>query len=170
MNLFLTVRVLHVLLGAAWLGAAVFSAFFLMPSIQEAGAEGGKVMGLLVRRKLIPYIASISGLTVVTGVYLFWHFTSGFEPAFLRTASAHVYAGGGVLGLVAAILATTGVTRNIKKAMALMGQAASSTDAAARTRLIEQAAALRQRARTSATIVAVLLIITIMAMAAGQYV
>ena len=169
-HLFLASRVLHVLLGAIWLGGAFFTAFFLMPAVQEAGPEGGKVMGILVRRKLIPFIASVSGLTVVTGFYLYWHLTNGFSPALSATRSAQVFGGGGALGTIAAILAVSGVTRSMKKAMALMAQAAAVADPAAKAPLIAQAAAVRQRARTFATIVAVLLIITIMAMAAGHYV
>jgi uncharacterized membrane protein len=169
-ELFLTLRVFHVLFAAAWLGGAVFTAFFLMPAMQEAGPDAGKVMAALMRRKLPAYIASVSGLTVVTGLYLYWHFTSGFDPALSASRGGQVFGAGGLLGIVAFILAASGVSRSMKQMMKLMGQAASTTDASARSALIERATALRRRARTFATIVAVLLIFAIMAMAAGHYV
>jgi len=52
----------------------------------------------------------------------------------------------------------------------IMGQAASTADTTARAALMDRAAVLRHRARVFASIVAVLLILTIMAMAAGHYV
>jgi len=58
----------------------------------------------------------------------------------------------------------------MKRAMQIMGQAASTADTTARAALMERAAVLRHRARVFASIVAVLLILTIMAMAAGHYV
>ena len=169
-DLFLAFRIVHILLGAAWLGTAVFNAFFLMPAIQDVGPDGGKVAVALMRRHMVPYIASISGLTVVTGLYLYWRFTGGFDPALSGSMGARVFGAGGVLGIVAAVLATSGVTRSMKQAMKLMAQAGSTAVASERGALVERAAALRQRARKFATIVAVLLIVTIMLMAVGHYV
>jgi len=169
-QMFLVVRVFHVLFGAAWLGAAVFNAFFLMPAMQEAGPDAGKVMAALMRRKLPTFVASISGLTVLSGLYLYWRFTNGFDPALRGSRSVMVFGTGGVLGMTAAILAVSVVTRSMKRAMQIMGQAASTADTTARAALMERAAVLRHRARVFASIVAVLLILTIMAMAAGHYV
>ena len=169
-TLFLAFRILHVLLGGAWIGAAIFSAFFFMPAVQEVGPDGGKVVAAMMRRKLVPYIASISGLTVVTGLYLYWHFTAGFDPVLSASRGGRIFGTGGVLGIIAAILATGGVTRSMKQAMALMAQAAKTTDPTGRGALLERAGILRQRARTFATIVALLLVATIMLMAVGHYV
>src|SRR5437763_9946864 len=55
-GVYLSVRALHVLFGAIWLGMAVFASFFVMPAIQEAGPEGGKVMAILMRRGLPKFI------------------------------------------------------------------------------------------------------------------
>lgn len=38
---FLTLRVLHVLLAGAWFGAAVFTAVYLGPAVAQAGPAGG---------------------------------------------------------------------------------------------------------------------------------
>jgi len=131
-QMFLVVRVFHVLFGAAWLGAAVFNAFFLMPAMQEAGPDAGKVMAALMRRKLPTFVASISGLTVLSGLYLYWRFTNGFDPALRGSRSVMVFGTGGVLGMTAAILAVSVVTRSMKRAVliacALLGGIASPAD------------------------------------------
>src|ERR1700687_5556018 len=78
--LFLSMRVLHVALAGAWLGAAMFTALYLGPSLLELGPAGAPLLATMVRRGLVKYMASIGGLTVVTGLYLFWRFTGGVGP------------------------------------------------------------------------------------------
>ena len=169
-GLFLSVRVLHVLVGGTWLGMAVFASFFMTPAIKDAGPEGGKVMAALAKRGMVAFIPSVAGLAVLSGIYLYWHFTDGFDPAVSRSMSGRVFATGGLFGLIAAIIGGSVVSRNMKKVLAIMSQVATTTDAAARASLMEQAGQLRQRAGTAGRIVAVLLIITTALMALGHYV
>jgi hypothetical protein len=167
--LFLSIRVLHVLLGAAWLGAAVLLSFFLMPAVTDAGPDGGKVVIALIGRRLDAYIASIAGLTVLTGLYLYWTVTGGFDPATSATMKGRVLGLGGVLGLAAAIIGGSVVSRNMKKAVALMTQASGATDAGGRSALLAEAAQCRQKAATGGRIVAVLLIVIIVLMVVGGH-
>lgn len=169
-TLFLSVRVLHVVFAGLWLGTAFLASMFVMPAIKEAGPEGGKVMIALMRRRLPVYISSVAGMTVLTGFWLYWRFTEGFDPGISSSMGGRVFGAGGVLGLVAAIIAGSVVARNMKKIVALMQQASAQADAAARTNLIDQASRLRSRTATAARIVTVLLIVTAMLMALGHYV
>jgi SAM-dependent methyltransferase len=79
--LFLLLRAAHVLLAALWVGSVAFISFFLMPAFEESGAAAGPVMGALLRRKLPVFMAAIGGTTVLTGFYLYYRFTGGFDPA-----------------------------------------------------------------------------------------
>jgi len=165
---FLSVRVLHVLFGAIWLGAAVFLTFLLMPAMRQAGPAGGKVVQVLGRR--IPaFIASISGLTVLTGLWLYWHFTDGFDPGLSSTMGGRVFGAGGVLGLAAAIIGGSVVGRNMKHVVALLDQM-DRTEPAARAALMDRLAQHRHKAMVAGRIASVLLIFTIMLMALGHYV
>ena len=83
--LFLILRPVHVLLAATWLGSAVFISLMLMPTIESSGPSGGAVMLGLNRKGLVPFFASLAGLTVLTGIYLFWRFTGGFDPEISRS-------------------------------------------------------------------------------------
>jgi hypothetical protein len=168
--LFLAMRVFHIVLGAAWLGTAVAGSFFFLPSIAEAGPEGGKIIVALVRRKFMTYIASVSGLTVLTGFWLYWRFTSGFDPGMSASSGGKVFGAGGVLGLIAAILAVSGVSRNVKKVLRLMAQMNATSDEKARAALLQQATKHRHTAMIIGRIVALLLIMTAMLMAVGHYV
>ena len=141
-----------------------------MPAIQDVGPDGGKVMAAMARRGLITFIPSVAGLTVLTGIYLDRHFTDGFDAALSGSMGARVFGTGGLLGLIAAIIGGSVVSRSIKRVLALMGSVATTTDAAARASLLQEVARFRQRAGTAARIVAVLLMITVVLMALGHYV
>jgi uncharacterized membrane protein len=166
---FLSVRVVHILFGAIWLGAAFFMSFLLMPALREAGPDGSKVVQGLGRRRIHVFIASISGITVLTGLWLYWRFTGGFNPADSASMGGRVFGAGGVLGLVAAVIAGSVVGRNMKRVVALLAQM-DRTEAAGRAALMDQLLHHRQKAASGARIVAVLLIVTIVLMAIGHYV
>jgi hypothetical protein len=166
--MYLTIRALHVLLGALWFGFAVLLAFFLMPAMEEAGPGGAKVAAGLERHRLMVAFASIAGLTVLSGIWLYWRYTAGFNPAISRTHAGMAFGLGGVLGIIAAILGGSVVGRSMKRAGALAASAATAPEAD-RGPLLAQAAAFRARARTSAKLLAILLAITIILMATAAY-
>jgi hypothetical protein len=167
---FLAARVLHVLLGAIWLGTVVSTSIFLMPAIQEAGPDAGKVMLAMARRGFDPFLASVAGLTVLSGLYLYWHFTAGFDPAISASMGGRFFGLGGVLGLVAAIVGGSVVSRSSRKIVALMKQAATTADPGARSQVMQQVDGLKKRVTNGARAVVVLLILTIILMALGHYV
>ena len=168
--LFLLFRVAHVLMAAVWLGATAFVSFFLMPAIQDTGPAAGPVMGALVRRKLAVFMSSLGGLTVVTGFYLYWRFTGGFDHALSATRAATVYGAGGVAGLLALIIDGAIVTRNAKKMAGLGAQLASMPDGPARATATAEMAAARTRAAVAGRVVIILQMIALACMAVGHYV
>lgn len=168
--LFLTVRVAHVLLAALWLGATGFVTFFLMPALQETGPAAGPVMGALIRRKIDVFMASLGGTTAVTGIYLYWRFTGGFDPALSGTRAAMVFGTGGIAGILAVIIGAAVVSRNAKKMAGLGARLASMPDGPERAGLMTQMAAARGRAAAGGRILLVLQAIALVCMAIGHYV
>lgn len=166
---FLSVRVLHVLFGAIWLGTAFFMTFMVMPAVRDAGPDGAKVVQGLGRRGIVPFIAAISGLTALTGLWLYWRFTDGFDPGLSASMGGQVFGTGGVLGLAAAVIAASVVGRNLKRVLALVDQM-EKTEPAGRAALMDQLQRHRRKAAAGGRIVVVLLILTIMLMALGHYV
>jgi uncharacterized membrane protein len=166
--LFLLLRAAHVLLAAIWVGTVAFMTLFLMPALQESGATG-PMMGALIRRKLPAFIAAIGGLTVVTGFYLYYRFTGGFDPALSGSTGAMVFGTGGIAGLVALIIGGAIVARSWKK-MTTLGPRLASAPEAERAALAAELAAARQKAVTFSRIVLVLQAIALVLMAIGHYV
>jgi hypothetical protein len=165
--LYLSARALHVLLGATWLGFVTLMSFFLMPAVVEAGPDGGKIMAGMARRGLSRFIASIAGLTVLTGLVLFW--LTGRFGAASATIGGRLLGVGALLGLIAAIVGGGVVGRGMDRAMKLAGEAAATSDAKLRAQLLADAGQARDRAAKAAKVVVVLLMLTTVLMAIGPH-
>src|SRR4051812_6244487 len=167
--LFLTLRAAHVLLAAIWLGATVFTSVLLMPVIEGSGPTGGQIMSALERKGMTPLFASIGGTTVLTGFYLFWHFTGGFDPEISRTHAGMAFGVGGLAGLLALIIGGAVIGRSSKKVIALMGQLPKASDAQ-KPALMQEAAMLRGRMKTFGALVLLLQVVALLLMAVGHYI
>jgi len=152
--LFLLVRATHVLLAALWLGSIGFMTLFLNPALQDVGPAAGTVMASLTRRKIHAFMASIGGLTVLSGFYLYYRFTGGFDPALSGSRGAMVFGFGGICGLAALIIGGAVIGKNVKK----MTEPGANVPA------------LRAKVSTASKIVLVLQIIAAGLMAVGHYV
>lgn len=168
--LFLTIRVVHVLLAALWLGSAGFVAFLLMPAMEDTGPAGVPMMGAIARRGLNAFMGSLGGITVLTGIYLYWRLTGGFDPALSATRAAMVFGTGGVAGILSVIIGGAVVGRNVRLMGTLGGKAMSMPEGPERAGLMTQMAAARGRAATGGRILLVLQAIALVCMAIGHYV
>jgi len=168
--LFLAVRSLHVLLAAAWVGIVAFISLLLSPALGDVGLDGAPVMSALARRGIHVFIASIGGITVLTGIWLYWRFTGGFQPTISATMGARVFGAGGVAGILALIFGGAIVARAAKKLTTLGAQVAGVTDAAQWTALVNEIAATRSRLGLWGKIVLALQVVALVCMAIGHYV
>jgi hypothetical protein len=166
---FLFVRVLHVLLAAVWLGATVFVSLLLMPAVNAAGPAGGQMM-IALNKRIVPFFASLGGLTVLTGIYLYWRFTGGFDPVISRSHAGMAFGIGGVAGLLAAIIGGSVVGRSSKRVVEIMQRVATMGDGAQKTSMIEEANGLKQRMTTFGAVVLILQIVATALMALGHYI
>jgi hypothetical protein len=167
---FLAVRALHVLLAAAWLGTTAFIYMFLSPTLDEVGPSSVTLVAAMGRRGLNALIASVGGLTVLTGFWLYWRFTGGFDPAASATMGARVFGAGGVAGLLALILSGAIVSRTAKKMTELAAKAGATTDAAQRTAITADVIALKRRLSVWGKTVLALQVVALVCMAIGHYV
>jgi len=166
--LFLTMRALHVVLAAAWFGAVLFTTLYLGPSLEEAGPAGGQLMSIMVKRGVHKYLASIGGLTVVIGFYLFWRLTG--DPAFAGSHRGIAYSVGALTGIIALILGGSMVGGSVKKLAELGPKAAALPEGAERAALMATILNLRARVTLFSKIVAALLFISMVTMALGHLV
>lgn len=125
-------RILHIGAGVAWGGSVFLFVILIQPSAGAIGpAAGPFMMELLGRRKLVSWLLSLAGTTVVAGLFLYWkdwHDRGSFGD--------FVSSGFGLaltLGAIAAILAFTvglfGTRPNVARLLELSRVAAASEGA-----------------------------------------
>jgi uncharacterized membrane protein len=168
--LFLSVRVLHVLLAATWLGATAFAYLFLEPALDEIGPASSSLMAALARRGIHAFMGSIGGVVAVTGIWLYWRFTGGFDPALSRTMAARVFGAGGAAGILAVIIGGAVVGRTARKMTSLAAKATAMPEGVDRAAVTAQVAAAKRRVAVGGKLVLVLQIVALGLMAIGHYV
>jgi uncharacterized membrane protein len=162
-------RVIHVLAGVFWVGAMVFVSGFLVPSLAEVGPDASKVMAGLERRKFMIIMPVIATLTILSGLWLYWRASSGFEVDYMKSGPGHAYAFGAIFATAAFIIGLT-VTRPAMMKATALGQSAAAASESERPAIMAQAQALRKRGATGGNIVASLLVLSALMMAVGRYV
>lgn len=169
--IFLIIRILHVLLAALWIGASAFAVLFLDRLLTESdGPSPAAVLTTLGRGGMNAFMASVGGLTVLTGLWLYWRFTGHFDPQQSGTMGARVFGTGGLAGIIALIVGGSVIGRTFKKMTALASRAASLPEGPERTTALSQIEASRARVHKTGWIVLVLQFIALATMAIGHYV
>jgi hypothetical protein len=168
--LFLLVRVTHVFLAAIWIGAAVYTSYFLMPAIAESGPAGGQVMAAVMRRGVTRFLGIVAGTTIVTGIYLYWRFTGGFDPGVSGSRTGMVFGIGGVAGILAGIVGGGVIGRGAGQLQAIGGRLASLGEGPERAALLRQAGAVQRRMAVGGKVLILLQVIALALMAIGHYV
>ena len=162
-------RLLHIVLGVFWVGTMLFNVFFLGPAMEAAGPDGAKVAAGLMQRRFFAILPIVAIVTVLSGLWLYWRASLGFEPAYMRSGPGMTYGTGAVAAVLAFILGAAVVRPAMMKAFAL-GQRAGAAAPDERGTLLAQAKSLRARATRMSLWVAGLLIVAASAMAIGRYV
>jgi uncharacterized membrane protein len=99
---FVVLRLIHILSGAFWLGAAVTMFVFLQPTAQATAPEGQRFMLHLLRnRRFSEVTLGAALLTGVAGGILFWRDTNGLQLDAMTQKGSLGFTVGGVAGGIA---------------------------------------------------------------------
>ncbi len=155
---FVTLRSVHIVTAALWLGSTALLAWFVMPATGNLAPE---MIARLVRHKLPAFMASLGGTTVLSGLLLYWHLT-GLSTAGAGSHIGIVYGIGGATGLAAAIIGGAVVGKSVVKIAELHAAAGGATS--------EAIVLLQRRVATGGRLVVALLLITLILMTVGHYI
>jgi len=164
----LLMRLLHIVLGVFWAGTLMFTAFFLLPSVREAGPDGAKVIAGLMRRRFLTVMPVVAAGSILSGFWLYWKMSVGFQPEYMRSPMGQAFGFGSVTAIVAFILGIKVVRPSMLRAAKLAQEAGAAALAERDTRMAE-VQALRSRAGKAGVAVAMLLALTVAAMAVARY-
>lgn len=167
--LLIALRLVHVVSAVLWVGMMFFTTYFLLPAIQDAGPEGGKVMAAVQRRGVLTVMPLLAVSTILSGLWLYWRASLGFEPAYMHSRTGMTFGLGGALAIVAYVLGLAVVRPSMMRAMKIMQTldgARSEDERRGRLRDVER---LRARSGTAGRAVAWMLLFAAASMAVARY-
>jgi uncharacterized membrane protein len=155
----LVLRLVHILGGIWWVGAGLFTTFFIAPALKAAGpAAAGAVMGNMQKRHLFTVMPIVAILTMLSGLRLMM-IVSGGNGDWFRHMPGHIYSVSGALSIVAFLTSLLVARPAMVKAQKLaQGGGDSAT--------IQK---LQQRGATVTMIAVVLLVLAAAGMAVARY-
>ena len=163
--LIIVLRLLHIVAGVFWVGAAMVSTFFLSPAVAATGEAGRAFMDYLITKaRISTRISAASGTTVLAGAILYWLDSQGFTSSWTTSGPGIGFALGAVLALVGMGLGAL-VGASAKK-LGAIAAAAKGKPSAAQLAELKAAQASMSRASLWST---VLLVISLVCMATARY-
>ena len=164
----IVLRFFHVFSGALWVGMLAFQTFYLMPALNEAGPEAGKIMGALARRRIHIVMPIIALLTLISGFWLLSRLSGGNMGALMAQPMGKAFGLGGLSALLAFLLGVV-VMRPAMMRMMKLQESLPSAAPADRGGITAELQQLRTRGNTLAKVVNWMLLFTLGAMAVARY-
>lgn len=168
--LMILLRSIHVVLGALWVGIAVFVAFFLMPSLKEIGPDANKVMVALQKRGMVTFVPAIAILTLLSGIGLLWKVSSGFGAEYMGSHMGMALSTGALAAIVGWTIGMTVVAPSMYKAATMSQALPTITAEAERNAQLATIMQLRARGAAGGRWTAILLLVAVLFMAVARYV
>ena len=162
----LLLRIVHIVGGVFWAGSAFMLVQFVAPAVRLAGPEGAKFMQRLVLgTRFVVVTATAAGLTVLTGLLLYWRASGGLRTEWMSTGTGVMFTIGGLAGLIA-LFAGSAIGANSRK-LATLGASLQGPPSPEQAAEIDR---LQNRLSNLGAATAILLLVVLIAMASAQYV
>jgi len=166
----IVLRAIHVLGGLFWVGSGLFSTFYLMPAMREAGPAAGAVMAGLARRRMFVVMPVVAILTILSGVRLMMITSANFSAAYFQSGRGATFAWGGTFAIAAFFIGMLFVRPAGAKAGRLTQEMQTAADDATKARLAAELARVQKLVAIFYPIVTLLLIAAVIAMAVARYI
>jgi uncharacterized membrane protein len=164
----ISLRLVHIISGALWVGAILLLAAFLVPAVRSSGAGGAQVMQELVKRRFHVYMGALPALVVLSGFTMYLRLTILTHGAFARTPVGIALGTGGSIALVALIIGGAVVGRTVN-ALTTLGAQLQTTGGPPSPAQHQEVQRLQARLAASAKVVSVLVLVTTSLMATARY-
>ena len=147
---YLVLLFLHVLFGIVWAGGAITAGLFIVPSVIEAGPQGGAVMAGVVKRRFPVVMVIAATIVVLAGARMYM---LRFSTEWLTTPEGLVLTIGAILGLGAYALGVF-VQRPLVSRMGAMAAQIAASGAPPTTQQTAELLAMRARLKKIAALTA----------------
>jgi len=167
--LIIILRIIHILAGALWVGAAFFNILFLQPTIRATGADGQKVSQYMVRKtRMTTYVYAVATLNFLAGLILYIIIT-GFRPAFLMSGYGLTLTIGALAGIISWIMVVF-LVRGIFSRMAAIGQMIQSQGGTPTPEQVGEMQSLAKRLGSLGNYNLVFMAIAVVGMSTARYI
>jgi len=161
-------RLIHIIFGAFWFGGVLSVAFFIFPAQRAIGQPGMLfVRQLMMGQKFRSYMIGAAVLTILSGLTMYIRYAMA-GGGWAQTNTAKILGIGALTAIIAAGIGT-GYTGKIgKKMLELGGQIQASGGPPTDAQKAEMES-LQGKMQSAFRIVAILLLLTVAAMASARY-
>jgi hypothetical protein len=162
-------RIVHILAGVFWVGAALTVILFIQPTAREVGPAAGPFMAHLAgRKRLIDFVLSAAGLTVLAGLLMYWRVSGGLDLDWVGSAPG-ISLTIGALCAIAALAVGGSVVRPGIMATLAIGREVAASGGAPTPEQAAQMQAIQRRSIAAGKAIVPLLIVAVIGMAAARY-
>lgn len=164
----IVLRVLHILGGVFWVGAAWMIAGFLYPTANASAPEGPRFLQRLFQSRLPTLISAAAGLNILTGLLLYWKDSGGLKLEWITTRAGLAFTLGGVAAIVALVIGFA-VSKPAADKLGMLGKEIATGGKPPSPEQAAEMQRLAKRTADAATWVAVLLALALIEMAVARY-
>jgi uncharacterized membrane protein len=165
----IVLRLIHILSGVFWVGAATAFFLFVQPSIVAAGPAGGPVMREISVVRRFPMIQTIAAtLTVLAGFLLYVKDSAGFDTGWIFGAGGIGFTIGG-LAAFGAWVAGLGAVRPRVARLGVIGAAVAASGGPPDAEQQSEIGRIQGELRSLGVAHVVLFVIAVAGMASARY-
>jgi uncharacterized membrane protein len=163
-----TLRLIHIFTGVYWAGTMFFFVTFLDPSLRSLGPDGGKVMIRMFERGYMKVLPIVASLTVISGLWLLWILSGGFDSTYLSSPVGMALSTGGGFAILAWLIGIVFI-RPAGARIWEIAKAMPQADEARRNALVAEMGQVRARTVAGGRLVFGLLVLSVALMAIARY-
>ena len=168
LGLTVVLRILHIVFGAFWVGAALMLTYFISPAVRETEDSGQKFFSHVMQKTNLTKTITFSALiSVIAGLALYWIRSDGFQTGWMASGPGIGFGLGGLaalIGLHYGLLQGKRSTALTKLGQDIQSQGTPPTDTQLKT--IQK---LQGQLKTGGQINAISLLISSLLMATARY-
>lgn len=164
-------RILHIAAGVAWAGSIFLFVVLIQPSAGAIGpAAGPFMMELLGRRKLVSWLLSLAGTTIVAGLFLYWKdwHDHGSLGDFVSSGFGLALTLGAIAAILAFAVGLFGTRPNVARLLEL-SRAAAASEGGPPPEVAREIARVQARLKALARTAFALVVIAVLLMATARY-
>jgi uncharacterized membrane protein len=164
-------RTLHIAAGVAWAGSVFLFVVLIQPSAAAIGpAAAPFMMELLGKRKLVSWLLSLAGTTIVAGLFLYWKNWQDYGSLgdFVSSRFGLVLTIGAVAAIAAFLIGLFGTRPNVARLLGLAARAAAS-EGGPPPEVAQEIPKVQERLKVLARASFALITVTVLAMATARY-